>query len=144
MVDGLFPYWQKNHARSSSSAVKLNLKAPSSPPLPSPPLPSPPPPPKEKAKAVKFTSAISKKLKKLNVLSKPYHNYELKSCTANSVDPDEAAHFEPPHLDLYCLQIQLFSFFGPISLNVVNCHNYIFQTLPRGLGPQYRSTEQPC
>ena len=28
---------------------------------------------------------------------------------ANSVDPDEAAHYEPPHLDLYCLQVQLFS-----------------------------------
>ena len=22
---------------------------------------------------------------------------------ANSVDPDEAAHYEPPHLDLHCL-----------------------------------------
>ena len=22
---------------------------------------------------------------------------------ANSVDPDEVAHYEPPHLDLYCL-----------------------------------------
>ena len=31
-----------------------------------------------------------------------------------SVDPDEVAHNEPPHLDLHCLHIQLhvFSFFG--------------------------------
>ena len=29
---------------------------------------------------------------------------------ANSVDPDEVAHNEPPHLDLHCLQIQIFSF----------------------------------
>ena len=27
----------------------------------------------------------------------------------NSVDPDEVAHDEPPHQDLHCLQIQLFS-----------------------------------
>ena len=26
---------------------------------------------------------------------------------ANSVDSDEVAHYEPPHLDLHCLQIQL-------------------------------------
>ena len=29
---------------------------------------------------------------------------------ANIVDPDEAAHYELPHLDLYCLQIHLLSF----------------------------------
>ena len=28
---------------------------------------------------------------------------------ANSVDLDEVAHYEPPHQDLRCLQIQLFS-----------------------------------
>ena len=27
----------------------------------------------------------------------------------DSVDPDEVAHHEPPHQDLRCLQIQLFS-----------------------------------
>ena len=26
---------------------------------------------------------------------------------ANTVDPDETAHYEPSHLDLQCLQIQL-------------------------------------
>ena len=29
-----------------------------------------------------------------------------------SVDPDEVAHYEPSHLKLHCLQIQLFPFFG--------------------------------
>ena len=28
---------------------------------------------------------------------------------ANSVDLDEVAHYEPPHQDLRCLKIQLFS-----------------------------------
>ena len=27
---------------------------------------------------------------------------------ANSADLDEVAHYEPPHQDLHCLQIQLF------------------------------------
>ena len=29
---------------------------------------------------------------------------------ANSVDQNEAAHYELPHSDLHCLQVQLFSF----------------------------------
>ena len=29
---------------------------------------------------------------------------------ANSVDPDEVAHHEPPHLDLHCFQMQLHVF----------------------------------
>ena len=29
---------------------------------------------------------------------------------ANSVDSDEVAHYEPPHLDLRCLQFSIFSF----------------------------------
>ena len=28
---------------------------------------------------------------------------------ANSIDPDEVAHNEPPHLDLHCLNCQLYS-----------------------------------
>ena len=31
------------------------------------------------------------------------------SKVANNLDPDEVAHHEPPHLDLHCLQIQLFN-----------------------------------
>ena len=34
----------------------------------------------------------------------------------NSVDPDEVAHYEPPHLDLHYLQIQLFYIFGILSV----------------------------
>ena len=35
---------------------------------------------------------------------------EFKDDRANSIDPDEVAHKEPPHLYLRCLQIQLLSF----------------------------------
>ena len=28
---------------------------------------------------------------------------------ANRVDPDEVAHYEPPHLDLHSLQVKMFS-----------------------------------
>ena len=34
--------------------------------------------------------------------------HEFKAYRAKSVDPDEAAHYELPHLDLYCLQPFLF------------------------------------
>ena len=34
---------------------------------------------------------------------------EFKEERANSLDLDEVAHDEPPHQDLRCLQIQLFS-----------------------------------
>ena len=39
-----------------------------------------------------------------NVKSKLYYIEN-----SNSVDLDEVAHYEPPHQDLHCLQIQLFS-----------------------------------
>ena len=35
---------------------------------------------------------------------------ELSEFRAKSVVPDEVAHYEPPHLDLPCLEIQVFSF----------------------------------
>ena len=38
---------------------------------------------------------------------------------ANSVDLDEVAHYEPPHQDLCCLQIQLF-------LSLVNLRHRYF------------------
>ena len=44
-----------------------------------------------------FNCKFSKKFK-----SKLYHMER-----ANSVDLDEVAHYEPPHQDLCCLQIQL-------------------------------------
>ena len=33
---------------------------------------------------------------------------QIKNRMANSVDPDETAHFEPSHLDLHCLHRHLF------------------------------------
>ena len=36
-----------------------------------------------------------------------YH-VENSKTSANSVDPDEVAHYEPPHLNLRSLQIQQF------------------------------------
>ena len=38
---------------------------------------------------------------------------------ANSVDPDEVAHSEPPHLDLYCLLCNLW------ILNMMHCKKII-------------------
>ena len=40
---------------------------------------------------------------------------------ANSVGPDEAAHYELPHLGLHCLQIQPFSF---LLLGALNSSHY--------------------
>ena len=51
----------------------------------------------------KFSSAYQKMFK-----SKLYHNWEFENYSANSVDLDEVAHYEPPHQDLRYLQIQLF------------------------------------
>ena len=38
----------------------------------------------------------------------------------NSVDPNEVAHYEPPHLGLQCLRIQLhiFSVFGTLCVSL--------------------------
>ena len=56
-----------------------------------------------KKQTTKFTSA---KIKKKCIVQ--YISYwEFKEYRANSVDLDEAAHYEPPHQDLCCLQILL-------------------------------------
>ena len=39
-----------------------------------------------------------------------YNILKFKDLWANSVDPDEVAHHEPPYPDLHCLQIVLFLF----------------------------------
>ena len=52
----------------------------------------------------KFTSAKFQK----NDLSSLYH-VENSKTRANSADLDEVARDEPPHQDLHCLQIELFS-----------------------------------
>ena len=54
-----------------------------------------------------------------NVFSKLYHQ------TANSVDLDEVAHYEPPHLDQLYLQIQIYLFWhfkGRFLLFQVYCN----------------------
>ena len=58
-----------------------------------------------------------KKSRQQNLCFKVLKNYfvqaiiywDFKDQRANSVDPDEAAHYELPHLDLHCLQIEIFS-----------------------------------
>ena len=43
-----------------------------------------------------------------NIKSKLYHTENSKT-RGQTVDPDEVAHYQPPHQDLPCLQIELFS-----------------------------------
>ena len=43
------------------------------------------------------------------MLSPSYIILRIQTLEANSVDLDEVAHDEPPHQELRCLQIQLFS-----------------------------------
>ena len=43
-----------------------------------------------------------------NIKSKLYHTENSKT-RGQTVDPDEVANYQPPHQDLRCLQIQLFS-----------------------------------
>ena len=43
------------------------------------------------------------------MLRASYVTLRIQRQYANSVDPDEAAHYELPHLDLRCLQMQIFS-----------------------------------
>ena len=52
---------------------------------------------------IHFTLKARQNLKKLSL---KLHHIEK----SNSVDPDEVAHFDLPHLDLHCLEIQLFKF----------------------------------
>ena len=52
----------------------------------------------------KFSSANFQK-----ILSPSYIIEDSKNRRQNSIDLDEVAHYEPPHQDLCCLQIQLFS-----------------------------------
>ena len=54
----------------------------------------------------KFTSAdFQKSVLRESIL-------RIKRFEGNSVDPDEVADYEPPHLAVHCLQIYLFSFLG--------------------------------
>ena len=53
-----------------------------------------------KRQTTKFTSADLKKF-----IFPSFIILRIKDQRANSVDLDEMAHYEPPHLDLRCLQI---------------------------------------
>ena len=55
----------------------------------------------------KQTTKLSSARFSKNVKSKLYHIENLNTRGQNSVDLDEVAHYEPPHQDLRCLQIQL-------------------------------------
>ena len=44
---------------------------------------------------------------------------DVKDYKVNSVDPEEVAQYEPPHLDLHCLHIQLFTFLEFLVLNII-------------------------
>ena len=61
-----------------------------------------------KMQTTKFLSANFKKM-----LSPSYIILRFQRLRANSVDLDEVAHYEPPHQDLRCLQIVLFSSLVP-------------------------------
>ena len=52
--------------------------------------------------------------------------WKFKDKWANSVDPDEVAHNEPPHLDLYCLQLD------PHCLLILLVSFLVFQALTNG------------
>ena len=57
-----------------------------------------------KKQTTKFSSANFHKM-----LNPSYIILRIQRLEGNSVDLDEVAHNEPPHQDLRCLQIQLFS-----------------------------------
>ena len=52
-------------------------------------------------------STAKKKKKKKNIHANSYSKF--RDWRTNSVELDEVAHYEPPHKDLHCLQIYLFS-----------------------------------
>ena len=56
----------------------------------------------QKKQTTKLRLQIFEKLSNINC-----NLLKIKDYSANTVDPDETAHYEPSHLDLQCLQIQL-------------------------------------
>ena len=89
-----------------------------------------------KKQTTKFLSA-NFQIKKIK--SMLYHIESSKTKGANSVDLDEVAQFEPPHQDLCCLQIQLFSSLVLKELNRDSGKKTIpmfFFAARQGLSPQ--------
>ena len=56
---------------------------------------------------------------------------------ANSVHPDETAHYEPSHLDLHCLQRYLCWSAGMKGLTVDSVFIYIYEFLVIVMGKGY-------
>ena len=61
------------------------------------------------------------------MLGPSYIILRIQRLEANSVDLDEVAHYEPPHIDLCCLHIQLFSSLVLKELNSVLHIKAVFQ-----------------
>ena len=53
----------------------------------------------------------------MSAFQKTLSYWKLNDWRANSVDLDEAVHHELPHLDLHCLQNQVFSFLALLVFN---------------------------
>ena len=43
------------------------------------------------------------------------------------MDPDETAHYDPPHLDLQCLQIQLLLCFSTLRVKIFQDITLVFR-----------------
>ena len=56
-----------------------------------------------------------------NNVSSEYVILKIQEKKAKSIDPDEAVHYEPPHQELHCLQVQLFV---SVADKVLKCLNY--------------------
>ena len=84
-----------------------------------------------KKQTSKLSSANLKKKKKKKNKTKLYHIENSKTSWQTVVDLDGVAHYEPPHQDLRCLQIQLF-----LSVNVsfvTSVYQYSFCTSVEGI-----------
>ena len=62
-----------------------------------------------KRQTTKFSSANLQKVLTPTYIILRIQRLEGRHMRADSVDLDEMAYYEPPHQDLHCLQIQLFS-----------------------------------
>ena len=63
-----------------------------------------------KKQTTKLRLQIFEKLSNINCIL-----LKIKDYSANTEDPDETAHYEPSHLDLQCLQIQV-GLFGALRV----------------------------
>ena len=56
-------------------------------------------------------------LRKIFIIAKRGFQSKINNRVANSVDPDDTAHYVPFHQDLHCLQKYIFWFVGMKGLN---------------------------